>query len=128
MLIDGKVDPTKILEDAEKAFTDLQALSNCTNVQDFIDAAVEEYISRVNATNAKACQTDVDGIYTDVEAVIADVKNGDETKLLLDLTKLASAAESMVADCKPVGLKFNPNADACSNDAEDAIDTFFAIA
>jgi len=32
MLASGDVDPTKILEDAEKAYTDLQALSNGSNV------------------------------------------------------------------------------------------------
>ena len=106
MLIAGKIDPTKLIEDAEKAYQDLQNLGNCSNIEDFVDAAAQEFVERVKVNNATACVADVDGLYADVMAVVDDIKNGNESKLLLDLTKLASAATQTKTDCTPSKIVF----------------------
>jgi hypothetical protein len=130
MLVKGDVDPTKLIEDATKAYQDLQNLGNCSNIEDFVDAAAQEFVKRVKVNNATSCVTDIDSLYTDAMAVVADVKNGDETKLLLDLTKAYQGAMQAKTDCTPSKIRFGSaaNADQCSADAENAIDTAWAVA
>ena len=128
MLIKGDIDPAKLLVDAEKAYQDLQNLGNCSNVEDFVDAAAQEFVERVKVNNATACVADIDTVYTDVMAVAEDVKNGNEAQLLLDLTKLYQVAQTLVGDCTPSKFIFKANDDQCSVDAEDAIDIFFEVA
>jgi hypothetical protein len=119
MLIKGDIDAAKLLEDAEKAYQDFQNLANCSNIEDFVDAAAEEFVERVKVNNATLCVSDVDGLYTDVMAVVTDFKDGNETKLLLDLTKLLSALTQAKTDCTPskIGL-----ADTCEASAKDMMD------
>jgi hypothetical protein len=130
MLSSGKIDPAKLIEDAQKAYQDLQNLGNCSNIEDFVDAAAEEFVQRVKVDNATARVADVDSLYVDVMAVVADIKSGNEAKLLLDLTKAYGVAQAAVGDCTPSKIVFgsNPNADMCADDAEDAIDQFMTVA
>jgi len=119
MLIKGDIDPAKLLEDAEKAYQDVTQLGNCSNIEDFVDAAAEEFVERVKVNNATLCVSDIDGLYTDVMAVATDLKNGDETKLLLDATKLFSALQKSKTDCTPSKVTLK---DACEDSAKDMMD------
>jgi hypothetical protein len=57
-------------------------------------------------------------------AVATDIKNGDETKLLLDLTKALSGAQAAKADCTP--SKFDLK-DQCESSAKDMMDQIFDV-
>lgn len=102
---------TQLLTDVEKMYQDvLTAVSACkgtapqTVFNDIVHAVLQE-VKLPSGSDAAKCETDIDGMYPDIEQLIKDVEAGDENKILLDALKIYNAIQSSMKDCLGKSLK-----------------------
>jgi len=125
MFNSGDINPLALVTMMEKMVTDGQRMVHeCGNLQDIIDAGIDEYVKLFNPRNATVCRDDLNNEWIQFGLVMQDVEASDYTKLLTDVMQFASLAEGIYNNCGP---NITMAGDVCETTAKDMMDQVFDV-